>query len=287
MTEQEYITHIKNAINEIRATDIKSSWAYEKIIHSILKIVKLPIILFKLPKNSFIYRARINTDKKLFMKVSDISSPEKKDVLYYGRANKPRQVLFYGSETRPVSYMEFATHLSETVPIGNEAMITIGAWQLSKEVQLALVFNPSSRRDNAYNKFHGEAFDDFILKTPEELRKGTVKFFEFIGAEYAKLADDKDESYYITCAYSNIVFGYDACDGIMYPSVPLGGEGFNVAIKNNIYKAGQIILDAAMVDKFIAKAQVNGKHEFRNNANLHASSITENDISWEDKWKTF
>jgi hypothetical protein len=287
MTEQEYLTHIENCVSEIRSIDMSNGWAYEQVVHSILKIEKLPIILFKYPKDAFIYRARINNDKNLFQNVSDISSPEKKDVRYYGRANKPRQVLFYGSETRPVSYLEFTSHLSETVPIGDEAMITIGAWQLLKEMQLVLVYNPALPRDNAYNKYHGQGFDDFISNIPKELRKGTTRFFEFIGEEYAKIADDNDESYYITCAYSNIILGHKSCDGIMYPSVPLGGEGFNVAIKEKIYKEGYLKLDSVMVDRFIAKAQENGKHNFVNNANRHASAISEKTITWEDNWKTF
>lgn len=287
MTEQEYITHIEEAIRKIRAIDMKNSWAYEQVIHAILTIERLPIILYKLPVNSFIYRSRINVKTDLFTKFSEISAPEKKHVLHFGRANKPSQVLFYGSETRPVSYLEFATQLSKKVPIGEEAMITLGAWKLLKEIQLVLVFNPAIPRDNEYNKFHGEAFDDFISQTPVELRKGTIKFYEFIGQEYSKLAEDADVSYLITCAYSNIVFAYKESDGIMYPSVPLCGDGFNVALKENIHENGHLRLDSAMVDKFIAKKQENGKHKFQNNASKHAHSLTETDIEWETAWKTF
>ncbi len=287
MKEQEYLKHIEDSIKEIREVNMVNSWAYEKVVHAILKIQKLPIILFKLPATSYIYRSRINTNLNLFSKVSDISSPEKKYVNKYGRANKPLQTLFYGSETRPVSYLEFANQLTNTTPIGEERMITMGAWKLLGEVELVLIFNPSLPRDNAYSKMHGEAFDEFITKTPAELRKGTIKFFEFIGEEYSKVAQEIDESYLITCAYTNIVFAYEESDGIMYPSVPLGGEGFNVALKETIYQNGFLELDAAMVDKFIAKKQDNGKPAFFNNASKHARRITGLDIEWEDNWQTF
>jgi len=287
MTEQEYLKHIEDSIEEIRAIDMKNSWAYEQVIHAILKIEKLPIILYKVPVDSFIYRARINAKTDLFTKVSEISAPKKKHVLNFGRANKPSQVLFYGSETRPVAYLEFSTQLSKTVPIGEEAMITLGAWKLLKEIQLVLVFNPLLPRDNYYNKLHGAAFDDFISQSPVELRKGTIKFFEFIGSEYAKLAEENCESYLITCAYSNIIFAYKESDGIMYPSVPLGGKGFNVALKEDIHENGHLKLVSALVDKFIAKQQENGKHEFKNNARKDAQTIKETEIEWKNVWNTF
>lgn len=287
MTEQEYIKHIEVSIAEIRSIDMKNSWAYEQVIHAILKIQKLPIILYKIPVDSTIFRARINTTADLFTKVSEISAPKKMNVQKFGRANKPSQVLFYGSQTRPVAYLEFATHLSRTVPIGEEAMITMGVWKLSKEIQLVLVFNPSLQRDNYFNRLHGAAFDDFLSQTPVELRKGTKIFFEFIGEEYAKWVENADESYLITCAYTNIVFAYKESDGIMYPSVPLGGEGFNVALKENIHENGYLKLESAIVDKFIAKKQENGKHEFLNNARKDAQRITETDIIWEVDWNIF
>lgn len=46
MNETEYLGHIDNSIKEIEGIDFNDNWAYEKVIHSILKIQKLPIILF-------------------------------------------------------------------------------------------------------------------------------------------------------------------------------------------------------------------------------------------------
>jgi hypothetical protein len=285
MTEAEYLNHIEGTIAEINAVNFNNTWAYEKIIHAILKIQKLPIILFILPKGSYIYRSRINTNSILFEKVSDISAPEDRFVIDYARANKPRQVLFYGSETRPTSYLEFASKLAETTPFGHEVLITVGAWELQKDIQLVLVYNPNAQRDNKYNQFHGAAFDEFIQKTPEALRKGTTKFFEFIGNKYGEQVKDGSKSYLITCAYSNIVFAYDQSDGIMYPSVPLGGDGFNVALKNNVILGKQLKLESARVDKFKAVQQENVKHEFVNIASMDSRKVDENNIEWTKEWQ--
>jgi len=268
MTEQAYIKHIENSIEEIKSIDFKNSWAYEQVIHSILKIQKLPIILFNYPKNSMIFRSRINEGLNVYEKISDISAPDSKFVNNYARANKPKQTLFYGSENRPTSYLEFVEQLAEVTPIGNEVLITIGGWELQKDLTFVLVYNPSDKRNNEYNQYHRKAFDNFIEQTPIELRKGTVKFFEFIGKEFSKPVKTNLDTYLITCAYSNIIFSYEQCDGIMYPSVPSGGIGFNVAIKENIIKNDFIQLKVAKTDKFIAASQENGKHNFLNNASI-------------------
>ncbi len=287
MNESEYLGHIESSIKEIESINFKNNWAYEQIIHSILKIQKLPIILFTEPKGNFIFRSRINNGATQFESISEISIPDEKYVNNFARANKPRQSLFYGSENRPTSYLEFAMHLAETTPFNEEVSITVGAWELQRNMTFVLVFNPKSSRDNDYNKYHGEAFDDFIGKTPEELRKGTIRFFEFIGQKYAELAENNLNNYLITCAYSNIVYAYDQCDGIMYPSVPRAGDAFNVVIKKNTIEEGALSLKTARMDKFIARKQDNGKHDFLNNASMDASRINSKTIEWNNGWQHF
>jgi len=285
MTEAEYLKHIEDSINEIESIDFRNNWSYEKVIHSILKIQKLPIILFNEPKGNFIFRSRINDGVKPFVYVSKISIPDEKFVQNYARANKPKQSLFYGSENRITSYMEFAMYLAECTPFNEEVSITIGIWEIQRDLTFALVFNPEISRDTKYNKYHGEAFDDFIRKTPEELRKGTLKFFKFIGEKYAELADKNTNNYLITCAYSNIIFAYEQCEGIMYPSVPSGGDAFNVVIKKNAINEDVLKLKEVKMDKFIAREQPNGKHDFVNNASMDASNIANDKIEWNSSWQ--
>lgn len=287
MKGSEYLENIESTIKEIESIDFKNNWAYEQIIHSILKIQKLPIILFTKLKGNLIFRSRINSGVTPFETISEINIPDERHVNNYARANKPRQSLFYGSEDRPTSYLEFAMHLAETTPFNEEVSITIGAWELQRNLTFVLVFNPKLPRDNEYNKYHGKEFDNFISKTPEELRKGTIRFFEFIGQKYAEQAENNLENYLITCAYSNIVYAYEQCDGIMYPSVPRAGDAFNVVIKKNTIEEGALSLKSARMDKFIAREQDNGKHDFLNNASMDASNINFETIEWNKGWQHF
>ena len=117
------------------------------------------------------------------------------------------------------------------------------------------------------------------------MRKGTVRFFEFIGQKYAEQAENNLDNYLITCAYSNIVYGYDQCDGIMFPSVPRGGDAFNVVIKRNSIEGSTLSLKSVRMDKFIAREQDNGKHDFLNNASMDASKINSETIEWNNGWQ--
>jgi hypothetical protein len=76
---------------------------------------------------------------------------------------------------------------------------------------------------------HEAGYDSFIEQTQEELREGTEKLFEFIGSYFGKQANNDKPTYMFTTAYSNLVFTHDQVEGIIYPSVPFGGNGFNVA----------------------------------------------------------
>lgn len=286
MTQTEYLSQIERAINEIESIDYSNSWSYEQVVHSILKIPHLPIILFTEPRGNLIFRSRINNDITPFETVSDISLPKEDFVLSFARANKPKQSLFYGSENRPTSYMEFAMHLAETTPFNKEVSLTVGSWEIQRNLIFALVFNPTMVRNNIYNKTHGVYFDDFISKAPEEFRIGIIKFFEFIAEKYANQVEQNDiKTYQITCAYSNIIFAYGQCDGIMYPSVPRLGDAFNVVIKKNSIDEGVLVLKNARMDKFVAREQSNGKHEFLNISSMDAINIETEKIEWSNKWE--
>lgn len=272
MTSKEYLDHIENLIIEIRKIDFNNNWAYEQVLHSFLKIKKMPIILYQYKENNLLFRSRIN-NKENFQEINEISAPNSKYVKNYARANKPRQTLFYGSENRPTSYMEFIEYLAETTDFGIEVAFTIGGWRLKRDLVLALVYNPLDERETEYNKLYGEGFDEFVEKTAKEYRDGTMLFFQFIAEEYSKPVKNNIETYLITCAYSNLIFGYEECDGIIYPSVPSAGNGFNVVLKENVILENSIELEFAGKDTFVATEQENGKHNFMNIKSTNATGI--------------
>lgn len=272
MTNIEYMQHIESLISEIRNLNFNNNWVYEQIVYSFLKIRKMPIILFPYKEGNLIFRSRIN-NKEYFNKISEISAPKNEYVHNYARANKPRQTLFYGSENRPTSYMEFAEYLAESTNFGKEISFTIGGWRLKKDLVLALVYNPNDKRKMEYNKHYGEGFAEFVARTTNEYQEGTIRFFEFIAEKYSEPVKDNFETYLIISAYSNLVFANEQCDGIIYPSVPSAGDGFNVVLKENVILENKIELEFARKDSFIATKQDNGKHNFINIKNEEAVNI--------------
>ena len=285
MTEEDYLNRIESSIKEIESINLNDNSAYVKITKAFINIGLMPIILINYPSLSIIYRSRINTGDETFNKISQLSAPEEKYVLNYARANKPKQSLFYGSENRQTSYLEFLNHLSKVTPFEEKVSITIGEWKVLKNLNLALVFSPSAIRDNFYNKLHGYGFDNFMSTTSKELRKGVIKFFDFIGKEYSKSVNENFNNYLITCAYSNILFAYENCDGIIYPSVAYGGNGYNIVLKKDIIEAKLIKLQAVQVDRFLAVKQNNGLHEFINIASKYSNKIVDDKIIWKKDWQ--
>lgn len=258
----EYLKHIEKIIKGIKRINLKNGWAYEEIILSFLKIKKFPIILIPYPKERMIFRSRIN-ENGFFSKIDEIAYPKEQYVSEFGRANKPRQSLFYGSDNRPTSYLEFVNKLSKEKTPGDIFSFTIGGWEVMQTLNLALILNPFEKSPTAYYQSYGVGFNEFVFqRTPPEYQKGTIRLFNFIAEEYGQMVYNKTQEYFLTCAYSNIIFSYPECDGIIYPSVPRGGEGFNVALKKDVVDEEKLILRIAGKDTFQTSLQKNGKHSF-------------------------
>lgn len=278
----DYLSHIETIIEEIKSIDFLNSWSYEQALHSFLKIKSFPVVLHPFLKGNMIFRSRPNDNSSKYEKITDISHPATKYVTDYARANKPRQSLFYGSENRPTSYMEFADKLSMQKSAGDKFSITVGGWKVQQDLTLALVLNPFDKSDNQYNKYYGKGFDEFVEKSSPSQKEGILRLFNFIAEEYAKPFNDKIGTYLITCAYSNIILGIQRCDGIIYPSVQNSGNSFNVVLKRSVVEQDKIILETVGRDTFMTGLQDNGKHSFTQIDNESALNIDyeRNQIKW-------
>ena len=127
---------------------------------------------------------------------------------------------------------------------------------------MVLVFNPLNDRNNVYNQKHGRGYDSFIEQTAEEYRDGTQRLFEFIGSNFNKSASGDRQTYMLTTAYSNLVFTYDRVEGIIYPSVPFGGNGFNVALFPKIINDNRLRLLSVMKNVMKIEVGKDGHYSF-------------------------
>lgn len=268
-----YIEKVEKAIYQIERLDKSKGHYYEQVLFELSRIEQLPIIIYRLEANDVFFRTRINNGEN-FETFADLSYPDEKYVSAYARANKPLQQMFYCSENRPTSYIELLANLKGNV--GDEITLTIGCWQLVEPIDVVLVFDPSKNRDNEYNQRHGAGYDSFIEQTQEEYREGTKRLFEFIGSYFGKEAHADKHTYMLTTAYSNLVFTHDKVEGIIYPSVPFGGNGFNIAFFSKVMDDSRLRLLTIMKNvmqigltedgnfNFIEQSATNGVIDYAN-----------------------
>jgi hypothetical protein len=187
--------------------------------------------------------------------------------------------MFYCSENRPTSYIELLNNIEGNV--GDKITLTISCWQLVEPVDVALIFDPSKERDNEYNQMHGEGYDNFIEQTDVEYRKGTKRLFEFIGSYFGKQANNDKSTYMLTTAYSNLVFTHDQVEEIIYPSVPFGGNGFNVAFFPKVMDDNRLRLLDVMKNTIRIELTEDGHNNFvEQSADKGIIDYVNRTISW-------
>lgn len=258
-----FLDKVNNLISEIERLDKSKGYYYEQLLFKYSNLEHLPIMIYKLKANDIFYRSRVHGDRDpdFFQNISEISYPPEKYVYSYARVNKPCQSLFYCSDCRPTSYIELADYLTENKNDGDIINITIGCWQLVEDIEVILIYNPSVERNNAYSIRHGTGYDGFIeyvRKNNPPLVDGTRAFYEYLGAKFASSAKENSEIYKLTAAYANLCFSkeldYQRIDtnirGIIYPSVPREGEGFNIAFYPEIINDNRLRLLDVKRDTF-------------------------------------
>jgi hypothetical protein len=111
----EYAEKVIKSIEAIETLDSSKGYYYEQVLCKLLKIERLPIIIYTLEANNLFFKTRINEVDDAgnvidFNRISEISYPKREFVNEYARTNKPRQSMFYCSENRPTSYGELLSN---------------------------------------------------------------------------------------------------------------------------------------------------------------------------------
>lgn len=277
----EYLRNVEKAIERINSIDYSRNDSFAKVENEIRRIGKIPIIMYIFQTNNMIFRARINFKTNFFTKFSEISYPKPESVKNYARVNVPNQSRFYGSENRPTSYLELAEYLAQETKIGETISITIGGWMVTDDLKLILVYNPKDTKETEYNKHHKDVFSDFLNKIGEKYKSGTVRLYEFLGEKFSEYAKNRKDIYIITNAFSGIVLSKNKADGIIYPSVPMIGKGFNVALLPSEVDDLKIRLMFASRDTFEIGETEEEKHHFKETKRVDAQlNYKSNTLEW-------
>jgi len=273
------IAFLKDQLDYIKQIDANDELAYERTHLAFRNIRWLPIFSKIIPTKSTIFRARTHTDKKWFLNKKEVSNPPNKFIPKFGRLNRPFQSVFYGAENRPTSYMELVEYWAEEMEIGSEISVSLGMWEFQRDLNVMIIPRPyiADRKTTAEIEY-GRQYDDFLSngKFNELGKKSSNIIFDFMSKEYMRPAKKDKKTYITTSAYSNLIMLKEDLDGILYPSVPFGGNGYNLALKSKLVYDGSIKLTEVTKDTFNIGLTDEGKHSFN-----HIETISTNKINKE------
>ena len=204
----------------------------------------VPLIRYYLYKGTSLVRQRVNEKDKNYYRVSDLIYPPASCVTGYERANIPYQPMFYACSfpgdyesdrvppPRVVTLMETSAFYRDRSTSGIERS-TVSRWDIVEDLELAampfiadysmacqLIKEIKDGWDNEIGKYHVNPDGlELIMYMANEIGKTFAS-----NVEYFKIANFVNYLLNVNEKTRNV-------DGIIYPSVPGAGSGFNVALK--------------------------------------------------------
>ena len=234
---------ITNILNQINSSEDNIQDLYS--VFKRANVSSLPIIRIFLPPGTSFIRQRINEKDRDFSSISDLTYPPADKVTKYGRANIPYNPLFYcctfkknGDRMqipRLVALLETSEFAKDNESSGIERS-TCSTWTSNKELSLiALPFSNSYLRPCDDILKINQTWENNV--TYNNLDKEALELVEYMSDEIAKHYKNSEE-YFKIAHFIYYLMRINPqtkdADGIIYPSVPAEGEGFNVVLKPEI-----------------------------------------------------
>lgn len=218
-------------LNILKAKNLNST-EYEELVKEIngyFKIIPLKYCIIK--KGAMLYRARKNKNEKPYEEVSKIYIAPKNRIDDFGRANKPRQQIFYtGLDMKQAAFEVLQDHKNSTNPYKEHDSVTIGAYEVLEEINLAtLIFSPDVQKVRPEMKQHieeeKEMLDFSVLG--EDFVNSSNLILEFFSDKFAEPNLASKEYMYSVFYINHVLFANELIDpkhnfqfeGVNYPSV--------------------------------------------------------------------
>jgi hypothetical protein len=246
---------IKDIIRKLKELDL-SKYPKEEIENLIKEVGKMGFILVTFHKGKSVMRARPNYNGERFSKKSDFSFKPQEFNKTYQRASTPNQTMFYATtvpdklepgeldNTRIIGVAETIPMLRDKTKSGYQK-ISFGRWYVKEDIDLiAIIHKDTYLKESSYTQELVSAYHEFIKGVPKEIVDRSLEFQTFLADEFAKENINEDFDYIISAVFSEMATK-NRVDGIIYPSVRVGGKGFNIAItpkateKLGLYVAGE------------------------------------------------
>ena len=237
----------------------------------------LPIVRHTIFAGSSFIRQRINIPKRNFCHISELSYPPI-SLTSMGRANLPGHPMFYACSfpseinaeapiPRLVALEETSSFLKDKSKSGIERA-TVSRWRVVEQIELiALPYIGKYERACLDLKRIKEGWIDAISKgkVPED----PLELVNYMAEEISKDFVDK-EQYFKIANFVNYLLTSNLktkdADGIIYPSVPAKGAGFNVAIKPEV------------IDRKVRFENASICHFLKNGENMFVMSMSDAEV---------
>lgn len=205
----------------------------------------LPIIRMFFPAGTSFLRQRINENDKMFTQISELSYPPADKTTHYGRANIPYNPMFYcctfrkGSNKMPaprlVALLETSDFAKDVESIGIERA-TCSKWISLKDLSLiSLPFSEAYKRPCDDIKLINKSWQEYSVKN--NINTESLELLEYMSNEIAKHFDNSQDYFKVAHFVHYLMRIHPKtmeADGMIYPSVPAEGEGFNVVLKPEV-----------------------------------------------------
>jgi len=249
------MNEIENIIDEFRKLNL-STYPEKKIKDLFNRTGNIGAIIVTLHKGKTVMRARPNNGYERFKKKSDFSFKPQDFNKTFQRASTPNKTMFYASlipekiEKGELDNMRIIG-VSETIPMMRNKKesgfqkISFGRWTVEEDINLiAIVHEQSYYKESNYTRELVDAYNNFSAHQSKELVEKSLKFQNFLASEFSKEIITADYDYMISAIFTENVTK-NGLDGVLYPSVRVDGQGFNIAItpeatnRLGLYVAGE------------------------------------------------
>jgi hypothetical protein len=234
---------IKTAIDGLSRLD-HSKYPYEETKQLIRQLGKFGCILVTLHQGKTIMRARPNFKDEHFISKCQLTYKPQQFNKTYQRASTPNMTMFYGcvipenleqgelDNARVIGVLEAMPWLRDKTTKGFQR-VTFGRWIVTRDINvIAVVQHENYYKESSYTRELVNAFKGFTKEHPE-LEQETILISDFFANQFAKAETEHDYDYILSASFTETAVN-SGLDGVLYPSVRVNGQGFNVALRPEV-----------------------------------------------------
>lgn len=225
MISQEVIHNIENSY-------LKSDMIYEKMFAHFINLSEFSFHIVTMKEGSPLIRARYTDRLTSFSSLSEVSYPKIEYVTKFSRLNRPRQSLFYASETEEACLAEMMPFWIDDLKKGDIISVTLGKWFLRNDLKLIII--PDTKNINELNQ-----------RVLNQLQAPEIEFWDYISNKFKTSTKQDKNIYEFTSAFGNALWLNTKnqnikADGFIYSSVQ-SPMNINIALSTLNVDSGDLI----------------------------------------------